>query len=190
MPIAALAEFEIDGRPQLIAGSAGEVWRWDGAAWMRMGGSFNGGIRALAVFDDGTGPALYAGGVFSAYDGGSLRGLARWDGTEWVEAAGGVGDAVGALEIQPHDGVWSLLVGGRFPSVGAGVPSQNIARLIGCAPVCPADCDRSGDLTFFDFLCFQNLFAAMESQADCDASGELDFFDFLCFQNAFAVGCP
>jgi len=26
--------------------------------------------------------------------------------------------------------------------------------------------------------------------ADCDGNGVLDFFDFLCFQNAFAAGCP
>ncbi|MFG0286354.1 MAG: hypothetical protein ACF8R7_18220 [Phycisphaerales bacterium JB039] len=26
--------------------------------------------------------------------------------------------------------------------------------------------------------------------ADCDGNGTLDFFDFLCFQNAFAAGCP
>jgi hypothetical protein len=26
--------------------------------------------------------------------------------------------------------------------------------------------------------------------ADCDDSGELDSFDFLCFQNEFAAGCP
>lgn len=26
--------------------------------------------------------------------------------------------------------------------------------------------------------------------ADCDGSGALDFFDFLCFQNAFDAGCP
>ena len=25
---------------------------------------------------------------------------------------------------------------------------------------------------------------------DCDGSGTLDFFDFLCFQNEFAAGCP
>jgi predicted outer membrane repeat protein len=55
---------------------------------------------------------------------------------------------------------------------------------------CYADCDASGDLDFFDFLCFQDAFAAGEPYADCDASGHLDFFDFLCFQNAFAAGCP
>jgi streptogramin lyase len=53
-----------------------------------------------------------------------------------------------------------------------------------------ADCDANGDLDFFDFLCFQNAFAAGEPYADCDSSGSLDFFDFLCFQNAFAKGCP
>ncbi len=55
---------------------------------------------------------------------------------------------------------------------------------------CYADCDESGGLDFFDFLCFQNAFAAGEKYADCDESGQLDFFDFLCYQNAFAAGCP
>jgi hypothetical protein len=55
---------------------------------------------------------------------------------------------------------------------------------------CYADCDGSGSLDFFDFLCFQNAFGAGEKYADCDGSGALDFFDFLCYQNAFAAGCP
>ena len=55
---------------------------------------------------------------------------------------------------------------------------------------CYADCDGSGELDFFDFLCFQDLFGSGDPIADCDASGALDFFDFLCFQNAFSAGCP
>ena len=55
---------------------------------------------------------------------------------------------------------------------------------------CYADCDQSGALDFFDFLCFQNAFAAGDPYADCDGTGALDFFDFLCFQNEFALGCP
>jgi len=82
------------------------------------------------------------------------------------------------------------MVGGRFSIVGAGVVSHNIARLVGCASVCDADCDGSGSLDLLDFLCFQNEFAAMGAYADCDDSGGHDFFDFLCFQNAFAAGCP
>jgi hypothetical protein len=57
-------------------------------------------------------------------------------------------------------------------------------------PPCYADCDRDGELTFLDFLCFQNLFYAGDPGGDCDGSGVHDFFDFLCFQNAFAAGCP
>jgi hypothetical protein len=73
--------------------------------------------------------------------------------------------------------------------------------LLAVAPVasaqtfdCYADCDGSGALDFFDFLCFQNAFAAGDPYADCDGSGRFDFFDFLCFQDAFAqgqrFGCP
>jgi hypothetical protein len=192
--VEALVEFEDEGQSALLAaggeGATGQVHRWDGASWSRMGGMFDSRVLDIAIFDDGGGPALYVAGEFSAHDGRPARRLARWDENEWVEVAGGVGGAVHALEPVVHDGVWTLMVGGSFATVGNGVVSPNIARLIGCGSACDADCDGSGDLTFFDFLCFQNLFAAMESQADCDASGELDFFDFLCFQNAFAAGCP
>jgi hypothetical protein len=54
---------------------------------------------------------------------------------------------------------------------------------------CPADMDMSGSLDFFDFLTFQDLFAAGDMRADMDCSGDLDFFDFLAFQNLFAAGC-
>ncbi|MFG0285682.1 MAG: GC-type dockerin domain-anchored protein [Phycisphaerales bacterium JB039] len=55
---------------------------------------------------------------------------------------------------------------------------------------CRADLDGDGSLTFFDFLMFQNLFAAGDMAADFDGDGSLTFFDFLAFQNEFAAGCP
>ena len=61
---------------------------------------------------------------------------------------------------------------------------------------CYADCDGSGMLDIFDFLCFQNSFVNGEPYAcDCDTSTGTnppvcDIFDFLCFQNAFVAGCP
>ncbi|MFG0284845.1 MAG: right-handed parallel beta-helix repeat-containing protein [Phycisphaerales bacterium JB039] len=55
---------------------------------------------------------------------------------------------------------------------------------------CRADLDGDGVLTFFDFVEFQNLFAAGDPRADFDCDGALTFFDFLAFQNAFAAGCP
>jgi len=55
---------------------------------------------------------------------------------------------------------------------------------------CPVDLDGDGELTVFDFLEFQNLFAAGDPIADFDGSGTLDIFDFLEFQNQFVAGCP
>jgi hypothetical protein len=55
---------------------------------------------------------------------------------------------------------------------------------------CYADCNGDGVLDFFDFLCFQNAFLALDPWADCNGDGLLDFFDFLCFQNSFLTGCP
>ena len=92
---------------------------------------------------------------------------------------------------QAH-GVWHD--GTTLHIVGHGLNSQTgrTEALMWSRPLdtCYADCDGSGALDFFDFLCFQNLFALGDPGADCDGSGVLDFFDLLCFQNAFAAGCP
>ena len=67
---------------------------------------------------------------------------------------------------------------------------ENLMKaLLDGATGCYADCDGDGQLTIFDFLCFQNAFASGEPYADCDGDGSLTIFDFLCFQNAFARGC-
>lgn len=55
---------------------------------------------------------------------------------------------------------------------------------------CQADLDGDGELTFFDFLAFQNLFAAGDLGADFAFDGVLDFFDFIEFQEQFVLGCP
>ncbi len=64
-----------------------------------------------------------------------------------------------------------------------GVPDE-------CESLCPADCDGDGELSIFDFLCFQTAFDAREPIADCTGDGAFDIFDFLCFQTAFMDGCP
>ena len=76
--------------------------------------------------------------------------------------------------------------------------SMSLAVVAGlaCVPVvqaqgsCPADLDGDGVLTVFDFLEFQNLFAAGDLRADFDGDGSLTLFDFLEFQNQFDMGCP
>jgi hypothetical protein len=60
------------------------------------------------------------------------------------------------------------------------------------APVedCYADCNSDGELTIFDFLCYQGVYASGAIEADCDKDGELTVFDFLCYLNLFDAGCP
>jgi hypothetical protein len=54
---------------------------------------------------------------------------------------------------------------------------------------CQSDCDGTGELDFFDYLCFMSAHAAGDPSADCDANGVLDLFDVICFQEEFARGC-
>ena len=74
-----------------------------------------------------------------------------------------------------------------FLAAAAGLVFASAANAQGS---CPADLDGDGQLTVFDFLEFQNLFAAGDLAADFDGDGELTLFDFLEFQNAFDMGCP
>ena len=84
-------------------------------------------------------------------------------------------------ELQVGDETFRRLLGNLADWAGDASPGGSLP--------CPADCDGDGMATIFDFLCFQNRFAAGDPSADCDCSGELNIFDFLCFQNLFALGC-
>jgi hypothetical protein len=94
--VLALAGFDDGTGPALYAAGsftqiAGQpvayVAKWNGTAWEQvgdLGGPFA-GMRALCVFDDGTGPALYAGGQAFTIDGGTREHrVAKWDGTAWT----------------------------------------------------------------------------------------------------------
>lgn len=54
---------------------------------------------------------------------------------------------------------------------------------------CLADFDGDGELSFFDFLAFQDAFSKGFRSADIDGDGAFTFFDFLAFQDAYARGC-
>jgi hypothetical protein len=187
--VEALVGFDDGSGPALYAaGAFGDhpVERWDGSAWRFVPGAPFSSGRALAVYDDGGGAALYAGG-FGV--GASAERIGRWDGSSWTSVGGGTDGSVRALAVFDDGSGPSLFAGGDFEFAG-GKTVNDIARW-GCpqAP-CYADCDNDRFLDFFDFLCFQDLFAAGDPGADCDASGSIDFADFLCFQDAFTAGCP
>jgi len=84
-----LAEYDDGTGNELYAGGfftlaggspANFLAKWDGVAWSALGADeLDGSVNSLCVFDDGTGPALFAGGEFSQP---SLR-VAKWDGSAW-----------------------------------------------------------------------------------------------------------
>src|SRR5262249_3915494 len=98
--------------------SANGIAKWDGSQWRYVGLGMNtgfvvnplyfassscryGGVDCLAVFDDGNGPRLFAGGYFESVDGVPARQFAAWDGIAWSAMADFQGEdrAVESLQI-------------------------------------------------------------------------------------------
>jgi hypothetical protein len=91
----------------------------------------------LVVHDDGSGPALYAGGSFTTAGGQVVNRIARWDGTSWLGLGNGVpglgaGAGVNALTVHDDGNGPALLVGGDFTTAG-GVTVRNVARWDGAS---------------------------------------------------------
>ncbi|MBX3356321.1 MAG: hypothetical protein KF724_11565 [Phycisphaeraceae bacterium] len=148
LAVRALAVYDdgLGGGPALYAAgsfttiggvAANRIAKWNGSSWSALGlgvGGSDGQIEALAVYDSGTGPALYAGGGFTIAGGSPANRVARWDGANWTPLGSGVSDVVFAFVIHdegPGNGS-SLFVGGGFVSAG-GVPANRIARWNGIA---------------------------------------------------------
>jgi len=99
------------------------IWRWDGSVWSTVGPAFSnfGGeplMRSLAVFNGGSGPNLYVGGVFrlpTRPDGSACQNVARFDGTNWVDVGDGTPSRINKLVVF-DDGVHGpqLYAGGLF----------------------------------------------------------------------------
>src|SRR6185503_16876517 len=81
---------------------ANGIARWNGSAWSALGSGVSGNlptVYALTAFDDGTGPALCAGGSF--FNAGGVHGpyVAKWDGAAWAALANGMSGDVHALAV-------------------------------------------------------------------------------------------
>ena len=67
------------------------IARWDGVSWSDVGGGLNGNYGSrFAVHDDGSGPALYVVGSFTAAGGVPANNVARWNGTNWSAVGPGL----------------------------------------------------------------------------------------------------
>ncbi|MCA9280127.1 MAG: hypothetical protein H6815_12235 [Phycisphaeraceae bacterium] len=73
-----------------------------------------------------------------------------------------------------------------------GIPSMNYDdfQLVATRTCGFTDCDGSGALNVFDYICFGNAYAGNDPYADCDGNGILNIFDYICYGNVFAAGCP
>jgi hypothetical protein len=114
------------------------VARWDGTTLSAVGHGFPmpSEVRDFEVYDDGSGPALYAVGTFTADTLGTpIRRFAKLQDGDWVEVAGGTGDNPNKAMTLP-DG--RLAIAGSFSEVGAaGVtgtgPASGLA-VLSCEP--------------------------------------------------------
>ena len=142
----ALAVYDDGSGPALYVGgnfltiggvAANRIAKWDGSSWSRLGsgvwtaGAASSSVLALTVYDDGSGPALYAGGPFTVAGGVSALHVAKWDGSAWSALGGGVTGAldpeVRALTVFDDGSGPALFAGGKFTSAG-GVAASRIAK--------------------------------------------------------------
>jgi len=103
--------------------SANRIAGWNGSTWAGLGSGMNWTVRSLAVFDPGSGPALYAGGEFTTAGGVAASGIAKWSGTSWSALGAGAG-GVQALATYDGGGGPALVAGGSFTSAGTSTASN------------------------------------------------------------------
>ena len=107
------------------------VVKWTGSQWAQVGnglstGSGAGRVTSFLVFDDGSGPALYAGGDFF---GASGNYISRWNGSTWTA----VGPGFNTNEVKALAG-WIvganryLYASGSFANISGGAAVNYIAR--------------------------------------------------------------
>ena len=117
------------------------IARWDGSTWGQVGsGLINDdilfGIESMAVYDDGSGSALYVGGNNFHAPGQPIGNVAKWDGQQWTtvgakqtgrvttlstfDDGNGLG-LYGGGNAMPNWKYFARLVSGQWQPVGGGV---------------------------------------------------------------------
>ncbi|MBI1379486.1 MAG: hypothetical protein GC161_00155 [Planctomycetaceae bacterium] len=113
--------------PPLVGPSAARIAKWNGSTWNTVGAGVTNAVRALAVWDDGSGPALFAAGDFTGAGGAPANRIAKWDGVDWAPLLGGLNGRVNALEVHTDTNGTSLYAGGVFTQASS-AQASGIAR--------------------------------------------------------------
>ncbi len=164
--VAAMAVFDEGNGPEVFVGGsfahagdvhASDIAKWNGTRWARAG--VIGQVQDLAVYDDGTGPRLYAASTYY---------VQRWNGAEWEEpirlSYPGGQPSMSSLAVFDDGSGPALFMGGHFSTVND-VAARNIARWDGshCTPVgsgLGVGHDNVSDLVVFDDGSGPALYAA------------------------------
>lgn len=143
--VRSMVVFDFGAGPRLVlAGNFGfaggvavqNIAAYDGTSFSPIGASVSGapnstsGIRKMVVFDDGSGPALYAiGSGFIDSAGQSIGGIARWTSAGWTSVGSAPNLAANSVfDMAVHtesNGSRRLYVGGQFSGV-ANVPQTGL----------------------------------------------------------------
>lgn len=107
------------------------VVRWNGSAWEPAGMpsqlAFSNAITSMAVFDDGTGPALYAAGLLQTTTFNSQAARLRASGWEYLGVENGGLNYPMTLAVCDDGTGPALYAGGPFTSI-AGVAANRVVR--------------------------------------------------------------
>ncbi len=141
----ACGEFEAAG-----AAAASKLAKWDGQRWTGVGAPpgvtlTTGALKALAVYDDGSGPALYVGGFFHTIGAVAAANLARWDGSNWSAVGGGYARAVNDLVAFDDGGGVQLYVAGDGFTGSGGAWGAIVSRWNGVSWSTPGGIEPSPD---------------------------------------------
>ncbi|MFB3429322.1 MAG: hypothetical protein ABL309_00205 [Phycisphaerales bacterium] len=140
----ALEVFDDGSGPKLYVGgsfsiaggvAASDLATWDGSEWAPIlsdeGNGISGSVNSFEVYDDGTGPALFVGGLFDLADNTPAGSIAKWDGENWSLLEGpsgtGVSQRVFAMQVYDEGDGPVLFVGGQFFEAG-GLECTKLAR--------------------------------------------------------------
>jgi hypothetical protein len=135
-----LVAFDDGNGEQLYAGgwftqaggaSANRIARWNPTTqqWSTLGDGFEGPVLAMAVYDDGNGPALYVGGAFTNAGGAEFDYVARWDTDQeaWSIVGGEMDGGINDMIVYDDGTGAALYATGWFQNIG-GQPINRIAR--------------------------------------------------------------